>query len=192
TRASGNADDLNRLVGQLLDFARIDADRVRLRPQVLTARAVVDAAVGSLAPALAEHRVEVEVAATLAVTADENAVSQILANLLTNAAKFSPAGTCIAISGRAADDEVVLSVSDDGPGVGPEDHDRVFERFYQAPQTAAARPGTGIGLTIAQRFTELQGGRIWVDRHGGSGATFSFSLPAAGAADRQLSEVTQR
>ncbi|MGH8982371.1 MAG: ATP-binding protein [Acidimicrobiia bacterium] len=178
-RASGNADDLNRLIGQLLDFARMDADRVKLDPQRLATRAAVDEVVSALAPTLAAHRVDIDVPASLALTADENALRQVLAKLLTNAAKFSPAGSCIRVSARVADDEVVISVADEGPGVAPEDRDKVFERFYQAPSIDFAHRGTGIGLTIAKHFTELHGGRIWIERDTTSGATFSFTLPAA-------------
>jgi signal transduction histidine kinase len=180
-KASGNADDLNRLIGQLLDFARIEADRVKLDPQPLAARAIVDDLVSSLGAALSEHRVDVAVPESLTVTADENAVRQVLASLLSNAAKFSPARSGIRVSARAADDEVVMSVADDGPGVAPEDRDRVFERFYQSPGTDPASRGAGIGLTIAKHFTELHGGRIWVERDRPGGATFSFTLPAAPA-----------
>ena len=181
SRASGNADDLNRLIGQLLDFARIEADRVKLDPQTLAARAAVDEVVSALGPTLTSHRVDIEVADPLALTADESALRQVLANLLTNAAKFSPPGSCIRVSARAADDEVVVSVADEGPGVALEDRDKVFERFYQAPATDPAQRGTGIGLTIAKHFTELHGGRIWVERGRTGGATFSFAMPAAAA-----------
>jgi signal transduction histidine kinase len=191
TRASGNADDLNRLVGQLLDFTRIDADRVELRPQVLAVGDVAEAVVASLSSTVADHRVRIEVPPALAVTADENATKQVLTNLLTNAAKFASVGSRVTISARSADEEVVISVADEGPGVAPADRDRIFDRFYQASEAAALRPGTGIGLTIAKRFTELHGGRIWLERASGPGATFSFSLPgAAVTAGRPLSEAT--
>lgn len=180
-RASGNADDLDRLVGQLLDFARIEAERVRIEPQALDAGALVEGVVASLAPALSGHHVEVAVPARLALTADDRAVRQVLTNLLTNAAKFSPAGSRVRISARAADGEVVLSVADEGPGVAPEDRERVFERFYQVDGSGAGPRGAGIGLTIAKRFTELHGGRIWVRPGPGGGAVFSCALPAGAA-----------
>jgi signal transduction histidine kinase len=183
-KASGNADDLDRLVGQLLDFARIEADRVKLHPQRLTLRPVVDEVVSSLASTLAEHRVEVAVPDALGITADDDAVRTVLTNLLTNAVKFSPAHGSIRVSARPADDEVVISVADDGVGVAPGDRELVFERFYQAPDIDPARRGAGIGLTVAKYFTELHGGRIWVERGTTGGATFSFALPAAPAAAR--------
>jgi two-component system sensor histidine kinase KdpD len=181
-RASGNADELNRLVGQLLDFARIDADRVRLDPQVLTVRLSVETVLEELAPALARHRIEIDVPEPLAVTADPDALAHVLTNLLVNASKFAPARTGVRVCARQADDEVVISVVDEGPGVAPADRERVFERFYQGLDTSSARKGTGIGLAIARTLVELHGGRIWVDGEPGHGATFSFTLPVAAAA----------
>ena len=178
-RASGNADELNRMVGQLLDFARIEADRVQLEPQPLTVRVSMEAALEELESVLARHRVEVDVPETLAVTADADALVHILVNLLGNAAKFSPPGSRVRMSARNADNEVVITVADDGPGVAPEHRERVFERFYQAPEFVLARKGTGIGLTISRTLVELQGGRIWLDDERGEGASFSFTLPSA-------------
>jgi len=99
-------------------------------------------------------------------------------NLLTNAVKFSPAGSRVVVSARRAGNEVVMSVADEGPGVAPEEQERIFDRFYQSRNGDHAR-GTGIGLTIAQRFTAQHGGRIWVDSEPGRGATFSFTMPVA-------------
>ena len=183
-RASGNADELNRLVGQLLDFARIEAERVRLEPEVLTVRVLVETALEQLGAVLERHRIEVDVPESLAVMADADALAHVLTNLLVNAARFAPPGSLIMVSARDADDEVVISVVDEGPGVAPDDRERIFERFYQAPVHASARKGTGIGLGIARTLVELHGGRIWVEGLPAPGSTFSFTMPDASASDR--------
>jgi signal transduction histidine kinase len=123
----------------------------------------------------------VEVPDGLAVEADADAFNHVLVNLVTNAVKFSPAGSRVLVRARPRGDEIVVSVADEGVGVAPEDQDRIFDRFYQSSNGGGGR-GTGIGLTIAQRFTELHGGRIWVESEPGSGATFSFTMPGANGA----------
>jgi signal transduction histidine kinase len=180
-RASTNADELGRLVGQLMEFARSDTGPIEIVPKELGVRDAVDAALRGLAPVVADHTIAVDVPDAIAVEADADAFNHVLVNLLTNAVKFSPAGTRVLVQARAADDEVVVSVTDEGAGISLEDQARIFDRFYQSPNGEGGR-GTGIGLTIARRFTELHGGRIWVDSEPGSGATFSFTMPAANGA----------
>jgi signal transduction histidine kinase len=184
-RAAGNADDLSRLVDQLVDFARVDTNQVAVDPQPMVVPSAIEEVVSDLAPVLAEHPVEVDAPETLVMLADTDAFTHVLVNLLTNAAKFSSAGSPIRVSGRAERGEVVVAVSDRGVGIAPEDQKRIFERFYQSGGAGAARLGTGIGLAIASRFTEVQGGRISVESELGQGSTFSFTLPAAPKAARR-------
>ncbi|MGH8982372.1 MAG: sensor histidine kinase [Acidimicrobiia bacterium] len=178
-RAAGNADDLSRLVDQLVDFARVDTSEMAVDPRPLVVRSAVDEVVSDLAPVLADHAVEVDVPVTLVMLADTDAFTHVFVNLLTNAAKFSSTASPIRVSGRAERGMVVVAVSDRGVGIAPEDQKRIFERFYQSGGAGASRLGSGIGLAIARRFTEVQGGRIWVESELGRGSTFSFTLPAA-------------
>jgi signal transduction histidine kinase len=181
TRASSNADELGRLVGQLMEFARSDTGPIEIVPTELDVGDAVDGALRDLAPVVADHTVTVDVPDGLAVDADADAFNHVVVNLLTNAVKFSPSGSRVIVRAIRDVDDVVVSVSDEGAGIPPEDQDRIFDRYYQSANGNGAR-GTGIGLTIAQRFTELHGGRIWVESEPGRGATFSFTMPAAAAA----------
>ena len=178
-RASSNADELNRLVGQLLDFSRLDAASVRMTCQRVELSEEVAHVLESLAAALAEHPVEMEVPAGIAILADPKAFADVLTNLLTNAAKFSPAGAPIRVRAESDGDVVVVSVIDHGGGIPLDEQDRVFDRFYQSPSNLPTQRGTGIGLTIAKRFTEMQGGRISLESEPGLGSTFFVSMPAA-------------
>jgi signal transduction histidine kinase len=178
TRASSNADELGRLVRQLMEFGRTESGPIEIAPDKLDVAAAVDLALLGIAPVTAGHRLEVDVPDGLMVDADPDAFNHVLVNLLTNAMKFSPAGSLVAVGARRADGEVVVSVADEGPGIAPEEQERIFDRFYQSRNGNHAR-GTGIGLTIAQRFTAQHGGRIWVDSEPGRGATFSFTMPLA-------------
>jgi signal transduction histidine kinase len=178
TRASSNADELGRLVRQLMEFGRTESGPIQIAPDKLDVAAAVDLALLGIAPVTAGHRMKVDVPDGLVVDADADAFNHVLVNLLTNAVKFSPAGSVVAVGAHRTGDEVVVSVADEGAGVAPEEKDRIFDRFYQSRNGGHAR-GTGIGLTIAQRFTAQHGGRIWVDSEPGQGATFSFTMPVA-------------
>jgi signal transduction histidine kinase len=178
TRASSNADELGRLVRQLMEFGRTESGPIQIAPDKLDVAAAVDLALLGIAPVTAGHRMKVEVPDGLVVDADADAFNHVLVNLLTNAVKFSPAGSVVVVGAHRTGDEVVVSVADEGAGVAPEEKDRIFDRFYQSRNGGHAR-GTGIGLTIAQRFTAQHGGRIWVDSEPGQGATFSFTMPVA-------------
>ena len=178
-RASSNADELNRLVGQLLDFARLDAADVRMNRQLIEVSVEVADVLDNLAPALAEHPVQMDIPAGVVVVADPNAFADVLTNLLTNAAKFSPDGAPIRVRAEGDGADVVVSVTDHGAGIPLDEQARVFDRFYQSPSNLPSQRGTGIGLTIAKRFTEIQGGRISVESEPGLGSTFFVSLPAA-------------
>ena len=183
-RASTNADELNRLVGQLLDFSRLDAQSVRIDRQPIAVADVVVSVVRDLAGVLAEHQVVIDAPHGISVLADPAAFADVLTNLLTNAAKFSPAGTPITVRAELNGVDAVVSVADSGVGIAAPEQERVFDRFYQSPSNVASQRGTGIGLTIAKRFTELQGGRIGLESEPGLGSTFFVSLPAATAPTR--------
>jgi signal transduction histidine kinase len=112
-----------------------------------------------------------------AVRADPRRSRQVACNLLTNAVKFSEAGTRVGFRASVGADEVVFVVEDQGPGVAPEHQQRIFDEFFRVQ---GDREGTGLGLPLAKRLVEAQGGRIWLESEPGSGCRFYFSLPVAG------------
>ncbi len=108
---------------------------------------------------------------------DERKIKQILFNLVSNAVKFTAEGGRIAINARQADGAVEISI-DTGIGIAPEEQPKVFEEFRQVgTEYAHKSEGTGLGLTLAKKFVELHGGRIWVESEVGKASTFSFTLP---------------
>jgi K+-sensing histidine kinase KdpD len=112
------------------------------------------------------------------ILADEQRLRQVLSNLITNAIKYSTEGE-IRVSGRIRPQEVIISVSDEGPGINTQDIPHVFDRFYRGPDAARNTKGAGLGLYLARSIIEAHGGRIWVEKHPTAhGATISFSLPS--------------
>jgi signal transduction histidine kinase len=108
---------------------------------------------------------------------DRERILQVLTNLLSNAIKFSPPGGAVRVEAARRNGEVVVSVRDSGPGIPADQRAHIFDRFWQAKETAGL--GTGLGLSIARGLVERHGGRLWVDSEVGAGSTFSFTLPAA-------------
>jgi signal transduction histidine kinase len=100
-------------------------------------------------------------------------------NLLSNAVKFTPKGGSVDVSATRQDGEVLIAVTDTGPGISAEDQGRIFEEFQQAKGDGnAERPeGTGLGLALSKSLVELHGGRIWVESEPGEGSTFTFTIP---------------
>ena len=110
------------------------------------------------------------------ILADEERISQVISNLLSNAIKYSPDGE-ILINGQVRPDQVIITVSDQGPGIDPADIPYIFGRFYRSEQAVRKTKGAGLGLYLAKAIVEAHGGRIWVDPQPGSGARICFSLP---------------
>jgi signal transduction histidine kinase len=131
------------------------------------------------APALGDHQIILNVPGRLYAHADAHAFGHLVENLLTNAAKFGPPGSPIVIDASLDGDEIVVRVTDDGPGIPESEQEAIFERFYRSPSHRNASRGTGLGLTIARRAADALGGRLWVESEPGSGASFVFTLPAA-------------
>lgn len=178
-----NARRLLGLVEQLLDVAKLDAGALRLS----TARVDLGTVVGRTAEAffpLAERLgvgLSVDApAAPIAVDLDVDAFDKVVANLLSNAFKFTPRGGAVRVEVTAAEPMARVAVSDTGPGIPPEDVPHVFDRFYRADESHNARaPGTGIGLSLAREVVELHGGSIRVESAVGAGSRFVVSLPRA-------------
>jgi len=173
---------LSRLVDDLLDVARITTGKVRLRKQNLSLTDVLKRAVENVRPLFdsREHELIIQLPQeAVRVRGDELRLTQIIDNLLNNAAKYTPHNGRIAVSVRREKDEAVIQVSDNGAGIAPELLPHIFEMFEQAnPTLARTEGGLGIGLTIAKSLVEMHGGHIAVRSERGRGSTFEVRLPA--------------
>lgn len=177
-RVHDNACQMDDMIEQLLDFSRLRAGRVEVDLVPLDVASMVSAMLDRLRYQLADHVLEVDVDG-FRVLADRRAFDQVLRNLLSNAARYSAAGTLIEVWAEWHDDEVWISVRDHGIGIADEEHALVFQSFYQSAPGATGRRGTGVGLNIARRYAQLQHGRLSLESVPGEGSTFTLVLPAA-------------
>ena len=175
------ADRLAELIENLLDASRLQAGALKLNLtetplDQLAARMVEKFKTQSPA---GKHLLSAEFPPDFpGVMGDEERLTQVLSNLLSNAIKYSPAGGRVAVRGRVEPQQVVISVSDEGPGIAAADLPRVFDRFYRADSDLTKRAkGAGLGLFLAKAIVEAHNGRIWAESMPGKGTTFSFSLP---------------
>jgi len=182
------ASNLTRLIDSLLDISRISQEKIQLRREPIDAAVIIERAVTALQPLVNEKgdHLAVEVAdEPLPLFVDATRTEQILANLLTNAAKYSPDGSEITLKAHAFEGEAVIQVIDRGIGISAEMLTRVFDLFAQADQTLdRSQGGLGIGLTIVRKLTEMHGGTVSVHSDGvGQGSTFTVRLPLSEAAE---------
>jgi signal transduction histidine kinase len=178
------------LVNEILDLSKVEAGRMELEPSEFALSETIRGALGFVRERALGQGIEVgaDVPSDLGtVIADERKVRQVLLNLLSNAVKFTPDGGTIAVRASRHLGEVHVSVRDTGIGIAPEDQAKVFDEFQQVGKASdRSREGTGLGLTLAKRFIELHGGRIWIESEVGTGTTFTFSLPTDRAAPALL------
>jgi len=177
--AYASLDRLTRLVDNLLDLSRLQAGELPLRPGPADVAAVVAHALASLGPPAADVRVMIPAATPLAV-ADPAQLERVLVNLLSNAIRYSPAGSPATVTASALGDRVELRIIDHGPGLSPTDRDQVFDPF-QRQGDGSTPPGTGLGLALSRGLTEAMHGTLTPEDTPGGGLTMIVSLPAAGS-----------
>lgn len=173
-------DRLNDLVEDLVGAARLESPALTLDRSWIALEDVIADAATRAAPRLRGHRIEIQVPSTIpSVLADARALSEVMFQLLENAAKYSPANGVIHVALDVGTDETVeMRVDDEGPGVPVTERSRIFERFYRAPGTASTASGLGMGLAIARGLVEAHGGTLSVsDRPSARGARFSVHIP---------------
>jgi PAS domain S-box-containing protein len=170
---------LESLIDDLLDFARIDSGTFRLQPQPFDLGDKAREVIGALQPQARKGAVTLDlaIAAEAApIEGDPQRVGQVLFNLVGNALKFTSEGGAVTVSVTRVGQAMRCAVADTGPGIAPEDHEKLFRRFSQL-EAGINRGGTGLGLSIAKAIVEAHGGKIGVESTPGSGSTFWFTLP---------------
>ncbi len=173
------AQQLNRFTQNLLDMTRLGSGALAAHSDWVDLREVFEGARARVEQPLRAHRLEVNVAAEARrVYADATLLEQVIVNVLDNAAKFSPPGSRIELNAAVLDDEVIISITDEGPGIPPAERERVFDMFYRVRDRDERRPGSGLGLAICKGFVEVMGGRISVrGSREGHGTRIEITLP---------------
>jgi two-component system sensor histidine kinase KdpD len=172
---------LTRRIGELMDVVVLDSGVARPRPELVSAAAVIDAALARFSDAISDHSLSVDAPENdLRIRVDPGQITEALGHGLENAARYSPPGSEIAVSAAARNGAVLLRVADRGPGIPASERARVLERFVRLP-SASKVPGTGLGLSIARSLVELNGGRIRLGESDAGGTLFEMEFPGAEA-----------
>ena len=177
-----SAERLARLIADVLDVAVIEAGGVELKPENLSLAAVIHEVTNGLRTVAEEKRIDLEVTSTYAnliAWADRDKIVQVLTNLIGNAIKFTPLRGKVSVTiHRNGEGWPQVSIADTGPGISPEEKERIFDEFYQITRPGERKSkGVGLGLPIAKKLVEMHGGRIWVESEMGNGSIFCFTLP---------------
>jgi PAS domain S-box-containing protein len=172
---------LLNLINDILDISKIEAGKMELYPEIVDIRKSVSEIV-TMTESLASRKniaVDIDMPDDMPlISADKSKIKQIMYNILGNAIKFTDNGGNVYINLSNDDENVIMSITDTGIGISPEDQNKLFKPFSQIDTSISRRfEGTGLGLALVKELIELHGGRIWVESEAGKGSTFSFRLP---------------
>ena len=190
--AHRNSTRLLKLINNLLDLQKLAARKMTFREDPIAADSILEEAVAGIQAFADQCHVGLQIGhmePDLEMIGDRDRMIQVLNNLLSNAIKFSPAEEMVTVAALSREDRVVITVSDNGPGIPEEFQSRLFDQFTQAdPSKTRASGGSGLGLSIAKGLVEGMGGQISLDTRIGSGTTFFVELPAAVDVDEEEGE----
>lgn len=179
-----NVDQLNKMIDDLLESTRADSGKWHFEPEPMNLQVILEELVQTFDSAAVGKKISLatEVGQNLPrLWADRDRVRQVLLNLLDNALKFTPEGGAIKVRAGVFEHDpafVCISVADTGPGISPEDQEKLFRRLYQKNEAnTSSRKGLGLGLYICKEIVSRHKGTIWVASQPGRGSTFSFTLP---------------
>lgn len=171
------ADRLSRMIDDLLDASRLQAGGLTLNRADVSLPSLASRVAERLAAQSKKHTIQTDFPENFPIIlADETRIEQVIVNLVSNALKYAAMGT-IRISGTVRPEQVIVCVSDEGPGIEAKDLPHIFDRFYRSTKAAKHTKGAGLGLYLARAIVESHGGRIWADPKPDSGARLCFSLP---------------
>ena len=175
-----SADSITELINDLLDLGRVEGT-VEENIQPLSISPIIQETVEAYKNQINDRKQVVSVLAPEdlpLINGNSLQIRQMMDNLLGNAIKYTPVGGLISVSAEQEDGQVIIQVSDSGPGIPVEEHAKIFQKFYRSKNVDKSVPGTGLGLAITKTIVDNHHGRVWVNSHIGSGSTFVVMLPA--------------
>lgn len=179
-----SGEHLLSLINDILDLAKVEAGKLELELSEINMKELLESSLVMIKEKALKHSISIDarispVLDDLLITADQRKLKQVMFNLLSNAAKFTPDQGQITIEAEREGEEFIISVADTGIGIARKDQEKVFEDFYQVRHGPADKtPGTGLGLPLTKHLVEMHGGRIWLESEGkGKGSRFIFSVP---------------
>jgi signal transduction histidine kinase len=178
-------DSMEAMITELLDSSLIDVGQLSIELQPVRVNLLAKETVLEAQRLTDNHRFVVDFPASFPIIdADPRWIRQVFRNIIDNSIKYSPQGGLIVVRGEVRPTSAVISISDQGVGISPEDLIPLFEKYFRVRTPNALRvPGTGLGLPVARAIVEAHGGRIWAESKVGEGTTLYFSLPAHSSTD---------
>jgi hypothetical protein len=177
---NNSGEHLLEIINDILDLSKIEAGKMELKPEQFELEGIISELKNTLEPLVKKKQLILDVDTSMGypVYADKLKIKQVLYNLLSNAIKFTPEKGKIAIEINYGDQEITISVFDNGIGISSEEQDKLFKPFRQLDSDSNRQyQGTGLGLALARNIIEMHGGQIWVESEAGRGSTFKFTLP---------------
>ncbi|OGO30708.1 MAG: hypothetical protein A2Z29_00585 [Chloroflexi bacterium RBG_16_56_11] len=182
-----NANILEKRLVELLDIVKTGSGKLQLQVEPVDLKSLVLGTCMQVGPILhnKDQKLSTEMPDSVPIIqGDGQRIEQVLLNLMTNAAKFTPEGGNICVRVRRQDSGLVVDVQDNGIGIAREEQGKLFKPYSRLSSDRQRHPGLGLGLALAKQVVELHGGRIWVESEPGKGSTFSFFLPRSSARER--------
>lgn len=175
-----NANTLETRLAELLDIVKTGSGKLQLQFEPVDMKSLIQGTCLQVSPLLRNKdlKLTTELPNSMPIIhGDGPRLEQVMLNLMTNAAKFTPAGGIITIRARQQDNGLVVDVQDNGIGIAREEQSRLFKPYSRLSSDRQRHPGLGLGLALSKQVVELHGGRIWVNSEPGKGSTFSFFVP---------------
>jgi two-component system, OmpR family, phosphate regulon sensor histidine kinase PhoR len=172
--------ELHRYIHSILQLSRVEARELKINKEPVDVNELIEKAVDQILPLAFEKQIQIKknLEPLFSLELDSVLVGEVILNLVDNAVKYSPAGSFVKVSSKEDNDEVIITVSDNGPGIPADKIKHIWEKFYRAGESVEAK-GSGLGLYLVKYFIELHGGRVFVNSHPGLGTETGFVLPIA-------------